>query len=68
VDHPCFGMALIGRLLDAQEFRVGIIAQLDWSDAESFRQLGRPNPFSVITAGNIDSMVNRHTANRCNNA
>jgi uncharacterized radical SAM protein YgiQ len=64
VDHPSFGMALIGRLLEAQGFRVGIIAQPDWSDAESFRQLGRPNLFFGITAGNMDSMVNRYTADR----
>ncbi|MCU7890762.1 MAG: YgiQ family radical SAM protein [Candidatus Thiodiazotropha sp. (ex Ustalcina ferruginea)] len=64
VDHPSFGMALIGRLLEAQGFRVGIIAQPDWSNAEAFRQLGRPNLFFGITAGNMDSMVNRYTADR----
>ncbi|MCU7916284.1 MAG: YgiQ family radical SAM protein [Candidatus Thiodiazotropha sp. (ex Gloverina cf. vestifex)] len=64
VDHPSFGMALIGRLLEAQGFRVGIISQPDWSDAEAFRQLGRPNLFFGITAGNMDSMVNRYTADR----
>lgn len=64
VDHPSFGMALIGRLLEAQGFRVGIIAQPDWSGAEAFRQLGRPNLFFGITAGNMDSMVNRYTADR----
>lgn len=64
VDHPSFGMALIGRLLEAQGFRVGIIAQPDWSSAESFRQLGKPNLFFGITAGNMDSMVNRYTADR----
>ncbi|MCU7920322.1 MAG: YgiQ family radical SAM protein [Candidatus Thiodiazotropha sp. (ex Epidulcina cf. delphinae)] len=64
VDHPSFGMALIGRLLEAQGFRVGIIAQPDWSSAEAFRQLGRPNLFFGITAGNMDSMVNRYTADR----
>ncbi|MEJ2609206.1 MAG: YgiQ family radical SAM protein [Candidatus Thiodiazotropha sp.] len=64
VDHPSFGMALIGRLLEAQGFRVGIIAQPDWSHAEAFRQLGRPNLFFGITAGNMDSMVNRYTADR----
>ncbi len=64
VDHPSFGMALIGRLLEAHGFRVGIIAQPDWSNAESFRQLGRPNLFFGITAGNMDSMVNRYTADR----
>ncbi|MEJ2590862.1 MAG: YgiQ family radical SAM protein [Candidatus Thiodiazotropha sp.] len=64
VDHPSFGMALIGRLLESQGFRVGIIAQPDWSSAEAFRQLGRPNLFFGITAGNMDSMVNRYTADR----
>jgi uncharacterized radical SAM protein YgiQ len=64
VDHPSFGMALIGRLLEAQGFRVGIIAQPDWSNAEAFRQLGKPNLFFGITAGNMDSMVNRYTADR----
>jgi uncharacterized radical SAM protein YgiQ len=64
VDHPSFGMALIGRLLEAQGFRVGIIAQPDWSSAEAFRRLGRPNLFFGITAGNMDSMVNRYTSDR----
>ncbi|MCK9530698.1 MAG: YgiQ family radical SAM protein [Gammaproteobacteria bacterium] len=64
VDHPSFGMALVGRLLEAQGFRVGIIAQPDWQSAEPFRALGRPNLFFGITAGNMDSMVNRYTADR----
>ena len=64
VDHPSFGMALVGRLLEAQGFRVGIIAQPDWQSAEPFRTLGRPNLFFGITAGNMDSMVNRYTADR----
>jgi uncharacterized radical SAM protein YgiQ len=64
VDHPSFGMALIGRLLEAQGFRVGIIAQPDWRSAEAFRRLGRPNLFFGVTAGNMDSMVNRYTADR----
>ncbi|MGD9168940.1 MAG: YgiQ family radical SAM protein [Candidatus Thiodiazotropha sp.] len=64
VDHPSFGMALIGRLLEAQGFRVGIIAQPDWSSAKAFRRLGRPNLFFGITAGNMDSMVNHYTADR----
>ncbi|MDX1813002.1 MAG: YgiQ family radical SAM protein, partial [Gammaproteobacteria bacterium] len=59
VDHPSFGMALIGRLLEAQGFRVGIISQPDWQSAEPFKQLGKPNLFFGITAGNMDSMVNR---------
>jgi uncharacterized radical SAM protein YgiQ len=64
VDHPSFGMALVGRTLEAQGFRVGIIAQPDWTSAEAFRRLGRPNLFFGITAGNMDSMVNRYTADR----
>ncbi|MDX9993811.1 MAG: YgiQ family radical SAM protein [Rhodocyclaceae bacterium] len=64
IDHPSFGMALIGRLLEAQGFRVGIIAQPDWTSAEDFRRLGKPNLFFGITAGNMDSMVNRYTADR----
>ncbi|MBY0266228.1 MAG: YgiQ family radical SAM protein, partial [Burkholderiales bacterium] len=64
VDHPSFGMAIIGRLLEAQGFRVGIIAQPDWHSVEPFRALGRPKLFFGITAGNMDSMVNRYTSDR----
>jgi len=64
VDHPSFGMALIGRLLEAQGFRVGIIAQPDWRDVEAFRALGRPTVMWGVTAGNMDSMVNRYTSDR----
>ena len=64
VDHPSFGMAIIGRLLEAQGFRVGIIAQPDWQSAAPFAALGRPNLFFGITAGNMDSMVNRYTSDR----
>ncbi|HEX7416540.1 MAG TPA: YgiQ family radical SAM protein [Steroidobacteraceae bacterium] len=64
VDHPSFGMAIIGRVLEAHGFRVGIIAQPDWHSAEPFKALGRPNLFFGITAGNMDSMVNRYTAER----
>ncbi len=64
VDHPSFGMALIGRLLEAQGFRVGIIAQPNWHSAENFKILGKPNLFWGVTAGNMDSMVNRYTADR----
>jgi uncharacterized radical SAM protein YgiQ len=64
VDHPSFGMAIIGRALEAQGFRVGIIAQPDWHSADAFAALGRPNLFFGITAGNMDSMVNRYTADR----
>jgi len=64
VDHPSFGMAIIGRLLEAQGFRVGIISQPDWHSADPFRELGKPNLFFGITAGNMDSMVNRYTSDR----
>ena len=64
VDHPSFGMAVIGRVLEAQGFRVGIIAQPDWNSAEDFSRLGRPNLYFGVTAGNMDSMVNRYTAER----
>jgi len=64
VDHPSFGMAVIGRLLEAQGFRVGIIAQPDWRNADAFKALGRPNLFWGVTSGNMDSMVNRYTSDR----
>tara|TARA_R110002051_G_scaffold83393_1_gene147903 strand:- start:209473 stop:211824 length:2352 start_codon:yes stop_codon:yes gene_type:complete len=64
VDHPSFGMAIIGRLLEAQGFRVGIISQPDWQSKEAFMQLGKPNLFFGVAAGNMDSMINRYTADR----
>jgi uncharacterized radical SAM protein YgiQ len=64
VDHPSFGMAVIGRTLEAQGFRVGIIAQPDWQSADAFRALGRPNLYFGVAAGNMDSMINRYTADR----
>ncbi|WP_194435158.1 YgiQ family radical SAM protein [Vibrio fluminensis] len=64
VDHPSFGMAIIGRLLESQGFRVGIIAQPDWNTKDAFMALGKPNLFFGITAGNMDSMINRYTADR----
>ncbi|MGJ7524462.1 YgiQ family radical SAM protein [Variovorax sp. GB1P17] len=64
VDHPSFGMSVIGRMLEAQGFRVGIIAQPDWQSAEPFKVLGKPNLFFGVTAGNMDSMINRYTADR----
>ena len=64
VDHPSFGMAVIGRTLEAQGFRVGIISQPDWRTPEAFKLLGRPRLFFGVTAGNMDSMVNRYTADR----
>jgi len=64
VDHPSFGMALIGRLLESQGFRVGIIAQPNWQGVVDFQKLGRPKLFFGVTSGNMDSMVNRYTADR----
>jgi len=64
VDHPSFGMAVIGRMLENQGFRVGIIAQPDWQSADPFKVLGKPNLFWGVTAGNMDSMINRYTADR----
>ncbi len=64
IDHPSFGMAIVGRLLEAQGFRVGIIAQPEWRDAQAFTALGKPNLFFGVTSGNMDSMVNRYTADR----
>ncbi len=64
VDHPSFGMAIVGRFLEAHGFRVGIIAQPDWTSTEAFEALGRPTLFFGVTAGNMDSMVNRYTADR----
>ena len=64
IDHPSFGMALVGRLLEAQGFRVGIICQPDWNSAADFKKLGKPNLYFGVTAGNMDSMVNRYTSDR----
>ena len=64
IDHPSFGMALIGRLLEAQGFRVGIISQPDWQSVDPFRALGKPNLYFGVTAGNMDSMINRYTADK----
>ena len=64
VDHPSFGMAIIGRMLESQGFRVGMIAQPDWRSKDAFMTLGKPNLFFGVTAGNMDSMINRYTAER----
>jgi len=64
VDHPSFGMAVIGRVLEAQGFRVGIIAQPDWTSTADFEQLGRPNLYYGVAAGNMDSMINRYTSDK----
>jgi len=64
VDHPSFGMAVIGRTLEAQGYRVGIISQPDWHSKDGFMKLGKPNLFFGVSAGNMDSMINRYTAER----
>ena len=62
VDHPSFGAAVIGRVLEAAGFRVGIIAQPDWKNPDAFRKLGRPELAFMITSGNLDSMVNHYSS------
>ncbi len=64
VDHPSFGMAVIGRMLEGQGYRVGIIAQPDWNSPNDFKRLGKPNLFFGVSAGNMDSMINRYTADK----
>ena len=64
IDHPSFCSGIIGRTLEAQGFRVGIIAQPDWTNADAFRILGKPTIAWGVTAGNMDSMINRYTADR----
>ena len=64
VDHPSFGLAVIGRVLESQGSRVGILSQPDWRSKEAFRGLGKPNLYFGVTAGNMDSMINRYTADR----
>ena len=62
VDHPSFGAAIIGRVLEDEGYRVGMISQPDWRDATAFKRLGRPRLGWLVTAGNLDSMVNHYTA------
>ena len=64
VDHPAYGVALIGRVLESQGYRVGVIAQPDWRTDSDFRRFGRPRLFFGITSGNVDSMVANYTANK----
>lgn len=64
VDHPSFGAAVIGRVLEAEGWRVGIIAQPDWTDPGSITRMGRPRLFCGISAGNLDSMLSNYTAAR----
>jgi len=62
VDHPAFGVPLLARLLESEGYRVGILTQPDWRDPEALRVMGRPRLFAAISAGAMDSMVNRYTA------
>ena len=64
IDHPSFAMALLGRVLEAAGFRVGIVSQPDWQSCEDWKRFGRPRLFYAISAGNMDSMINHYTANR----
>ncbi|MDB2096480.1 YgiQ family radical SAM protein, partial [Clostridium paraputrificum] len=61
VDHPSFGTAIIGRTLEAQGFKVGVIAQPNWNNADDFKKLGKPKYAFLVNSGNIDSMVNHYT-------
>lgn len=62
VDHPSFGVAVVGRLLESQGFRVGVICQPDWNNPEEFMKLGKPNFYFGVSAGNMDSLINKYTA------
>lgn len=65
IDHPAFGAAVIGRLMEAQGLKVAIVPQPNWrDDLRDFKKLGRPRLFFAVTAGNMDSMVNHYTANK----
>ncbi len=64
VDHPSFGMAIIGRILEANGYKVGIISQPNWKNNDDFLELGKPRLFFGITSGNVDSMVNHYTVNK----
>jgi uncharacterized radical SAM protein YgiQ len=64
VDHPSFAMALLGRLLESEGYRVAILSQPDWHSAEPWRTFGRPRICFAVSAGNMDSMLNHYTANR----
>jgi uncharacterized radical SAM protein YgiQ len=68
VDHPAFGPVLIARFLEGQGYRVALLAQPDWKSADAFRQFGRPRLFFGVAAGNLDSMLNRLTAQKKNRA
>ncbi|MCA9102511.1 MAG: YgiQ family radical SAM protein [Planctomycetales bacterium] len=64
VDHPSFAMAVLGRVLESQGYRVAILSQPDWKSCDAWRTFGRPRLFFAVSAGNMDSMINHYTANR----
>ncbi|MFT4843954.1 MAG: putative radical SAM protein YgiQ, partial [Candidatus Azotimanducaceae bacterium] len=64
VDHPSFAAALLGRVLEAQGFKVAILPQPDWHTVDAFREFGRPKLCFAVSAGNMDSMINHYTANK----
>ncbi len=64
IDHPSFAMAILGRVLEAAGYRVGIVSQPDWQTCEPWKQFGKPRLFFAISAGNMDSMINHYTANK----
>jgi uncharacterized radical SAM protein YgiQ len=64
VDHPSFAMALLGRLLESEGFRVAILSQPNWHSCDAWRTFGKPRLFYAVSAGNMDSMINHYTANR----
>jgi len=64
IDHPSFAMAILGRVLEAAGYRIGIVSQPDWKSCEPWRTFGRPRLFFAISAGNMDSMINHYTANK----
>ncbi len=64
IDHPSFAMAILGRVLEAAGYRVGIVSQPDWHNCDAWRTFGKPRLFFAISAGNMDSMINHYTANR----
>lgn len=64
IDHPSFAMSILGRVLEAAGFRVGIVSQPNWHNCDDWRRFGRPRLFFGISAGNMDSMINHYTANR----
>src|SRR5216117_149032 len=64
IDHPSFAMAILGRVLEAAGFRVGIVSQPDWRKVDDWRRFGRPRLFFGISGGNMDSMINHYTANK----